>query len=221
MKKLLLLLVFLLIFSSVQAATIHGTVYDFNLDKLENVIVEINTVPKQSYVSKDATYHFDVNPGNYILAAAYLEDNYITYEIQEEIQIEDEGEYTLDLILMPSLDEEFYNGTEIELIDIYDENGFDYNLLLIILAIILIIGVFVRFKLLKHSTKKISIQEDNLPDKILEIIKKQGGRTTQKEIRKQIPLSEAKISLVITELEHKGLVEKIKKGRGNVIILKK
>ena len=53
------------------------------------------------------------------------------------------------------------------------------------------------------------------------MIRKEGGRATQKDIRKQIPLSEAKISLMLAELEHKGVVEKIKKGRGNIIILKK
>ena len=55
---------------------------------------------------------------------------------------------------------------------------------------------------------------------VLDIIKDQGGRTTQKEIRKKMPQSEGKVSLIVAELEHKGLVEKIKKGRGNIIILK-
>ena len=63
--------------------------------------------------------------------------------------------------------------------------------------------------------------EDNELGQLIKIIRQEGGRATQKEIRKQIPLSEAKISLMIAELEHKGLVEKIKKGRGNIIILKK
>lgn len=60
---------------------------------------------------------------------------------------------------------------------------------------------------------------ENLSD-IIEIIKQEGGRTTQKEIRKKIPLSEAKISLMISELEHKDIIQKIKKGRGNILILK-
>ena len=42
-----------------------------------------------------------------------------------------------------------------------------------------------------------------------------------KDIRKAFGLSEAKASLIITELEHKNLVKRIKKGRGNVIILNK
>ena len=34
----------------------------------------------------------------------------------------------------------------------------------------------------------------------------------------KFPDSEAKISLVLTELEAKGKIKKIKKGRGNIII---
>ncbi len=68
---------------------------------------------------------------------------------------------------------------------------------------------------------KKSAKEDEDLEKVINIIKQEGNRTTQKEIRKYIPLSEAKISLLIAELEHKGIIEKIKKGRGNIIILKK
>ena len=74
------------------------------------------------------------------------------------------------------------------------------------------------------NKKKNSIEEKtegNDLEQIMKIIKDEGGRTTQKHIRKEIPLSEAKISLMIDELEHKGTIEKIKKGRGNILILKK
>ncbi len=67
--------------------------------------------------------------------------------------------------------------------------------------------------------EKIGLGDDTLGE-VLSIIKKEGGRTTQKEIRKQVPLSEAKISLILTELEHEGRIKKIKKGRGNVVVLK-
>ncbi len=71
------------------------------------------------------------------------------------------------------------------------------------------------------ENEKTAETKDNDLEQLTKIIKQEGGRTTQKDIRKQIPLSEAKISLMITELEHKGVIEKIKKGRGNIIILKK
>ncbi len=54
---------------------------------------------------------------------------------------------------------------------------------------------------------------------IVEFIVHEGGRTTQTEIRSRFPSSEAKISLMITELEDKRVVRKIRKGRGNIIVL--
>jgi uncharacterized membrane protein len=61
-----------------------------------------------------------------------------------------------------------------------------------------------------------------LPDdlrEVIRIIEKNGGRITQLDLRKALPYSEAKVSLMITDLENRGIVKKIKKGRGNVIIL--
>ncbi len=66
---------------------------------------------------------------------------------------------------------------------------------------------------------KADVPKDDL-QAIVSFIEKEGGRTTQKELRKSFPYSEAKISLMLAELEHKGTLEKIKKGRGNILILK-
>jgi len=51
---------------------------------------------------------------------------------------------------------------------------------------------------------------------VLEIIKKEQ-RLTQKELRKKLPWSEAKVSLIVADLEERGLIKKIKKGRGNIL----
>ena len=64
---------------------------------------------------------------------------------------------------------------------------------------------------------------DKLPDdlkEIIEILERLGGRMTQKELRTKLNCSEAKVSLMITDLEDKGLVHKVKKGRGNIILLR-
>jgi len=42
---------------------------------------------------------------------------------------------------------------------------------------------------------------------------------TQLELRKPLPYSEVKISLIASELEDAGLLRKVKKGRGNILIL--
>ena len=53
------------------------------------------------------------------------------------------------------------------------------------------------------------------------MLKNCGGRLTQKELREKMPeYGEAKISLMVAELEEMGLVKKFKKGRGNIIVLK-
>jgi uncharacterized membrane protein len=42
---------------------------------------------------------------------------------------------------------------------------------------------------------------------------------TQKELREKLGLSEAKVSLMITDLEERGILKRIKWGRGNVVRL--
>jgi len=59
----------------------------------------------------------------------------------------------------------------------------------------------------------------DLQQKIMEELRKSDGRINQKELRKLIPFSEAKVSIELDFLEEKGLVKKFKKGRGNVIVL--
>ena len=64
---------------------------------------------------------------------------------------------------------------------------------------------------------------DKLPDdlkEIIDILEKLGGRMTQKDLRTRLNCSEAKVSLMITDLENRGLVHKVKKGRGNIILLR-
>jgi len=51
---------------------------------------------------------------------------------------------------------------------------------------------------------------------VLEIIQREH-RLTQKELRKKLPWSEAKVSLIVADLEERGLIKKLKKGRGNIL----
>ena len=60
----------------------------------------------------------------------------------------------------------------------------------------------------------------SLPDdlkEIMNLIRANGNRITQRELRKKSPYSESKVSLMLSDLEERGLVEKFKKGRGNII----
>ena len=224
--RLIIPFVMLLLFPQlVFSATIYGTIYDLSLDKAKDIRVEINTEPRQFYISKNGSYAFNVPNGDYRVEARQYIGDLLKASVSENITIKDQGSYVLDLILFPSLEEDLLDD-DINIIDPYPETKINFVILFILILFILV-AIFVYIK----NKKKISITEAEKKTKeeyegndlgqIVKIINDEGGRTTQKHIRKQIPLSEAKISLMIDELEHKGTIEKIKKGRGNIIILKK
>jgi uncharacterized membrane protein len=223
-KKLILAVFLLLIIDIAAAAVIHGTVYNLDLEKQPNTVITVNSTPKQTLVSKDSSYTFQLPAGSYAIKAEYNEDT-----TTEAITIKEEGTYVLDLILFPSFLEEDLLEEEIEepvLEDEYFKTPVPavYYITLVIAIVIIAIAIYliIRYKKLAKKLpkeEKLEGEADEL-DKIYEFIKK-NKRVLQKQIRKKFPSSEAKISLILKELEHKGKIEKIKKGRGNLIILKK
>lgn len=196
----------------VSAAQIQGKVYDNYLNLVDQAVVRINTEPAQKIVVKNS-YTFNVPPGNYILEATSP-----GYKIKQEVNIKQEGAYVIDLILFPSFEDE----EDLLNLDVDFENAYTKRISYLWFIIPAVIIVIILIYLFKFRKKKIEaeIDMDELPSKVIDFIKSKGNRVTQKEIRRQFPMSEAKISLVITELESKGKLEKIKKGRTNIIILK-
>lgn len=210
-------------FASVQAAVIHGDVYSLDLELAPHTIITINTTPKQLMVARNATYSLVVQPGIYTILAEHRTLGSAT----TSISITDDGDYTRDFILYPDTQESLLNETYSEVPDsaLDTKTTPTTDLLngllrfIIIIALLITSGVLFReFK--KKKTKKILSPEEDHREHLLAFLAKEDGRTTQRELRRVIPLSEAKISLLLTELEHEGKIEKIKKGRGNVIIQK-
>ncbi|MDK2939489.1 MAG: hypothetical protein PWQ51_1654 [Methanolobus sp.] len=71
-------------------------------------------------------------------------------------------------------------------------------------------------------TQEPDISDEPVPadlQEILDILKSQGGRMTQKDMRKRLKYSEGKVSLMLLDLEKRGKIQKFKKGRGNVLFL--
>jgi uncharacterized membrane protein len=229
----------LFLISSVSAATLHGEIYNLDLEKVENVLVEINTVPKQQLLAKNGEYSFEIQEGDYVLKAYKNE-----LAAEEKIKVIGNGDFVFDLFLFPSFEGEDTFLSELNYIEIEEEKeGFaKYPLYSYLIALGILLIAIGRIILAKRRYKKTGKKEEVVDkseeketgeedikkeseqgdlDKAIELIKQHDGRITQKELRKEmIYLSEAKISLILTELEHKGEIEKIKKGRGNVVILK-
>ncbi|MBW2981123.1 hypothetical protein KY360_06935 [Candidatus Woesearchaeota archaeon] len=225
-KKLFLLLFLLMLVDTVSAAVIHGSVYDLSLDKISDVRLEIDTEPKQQYISKDGDYEFNVPVGTYTIKASYYNGGLVEASAEETVSVKDEGTYVLDLVLFPSFDEETKLIDESDEIrpDEYFEDGKPVAAYVLVGVLVLVALAAVIYLLKRKKPKRKEEKAEKEPadlDKIVKILKQEGGRATQKEIRKHFPLSEAKMSLMIAELEHKGVVKKIKKGRGNIIILEK
>ena len=216
-------------------ATVHGTVYYwFTLDPLKNSIVEVDTAPRQIHVATDGQYSFNLLQGNYTIAASYWRDNILLYYAEENLTILGTGgDYVVDLIAFPTFDE---NGIPLDndLISDIETNGANDSWFVVTVAAAIGAATIAVFYFLRIRPKKkpaevkaaeapTSVKVVGLPgdlQDIVEKIKEAGGRINQRELRQKLPYSEAKVSLMLADLESRSLIRKIKKGRGNIIILK-
>ncbi|MCM2325330.1 MAG: hypothetical protein NDI94_02615 [Candidatus Woesearchaeota archaeon] len=220
MKGMAYFFLFIFLVSYSYASTVHGSIYDLSLKKVNNVIVEIDTVPNQRYVAVNGSFSFEVPVGRYRIKT-YYNDESLRMSAIENITIADDGIYILDLFLYPNLEdnEDLYGDIEFDIDEPQMNEGFSFAkyLLMIVGAVAVGLSIYL-FK--KRAPRKI-VKVGSDIDKIIMLLKRNHGRMTQKELRKEFPLSEAKISLMVAELESLGKVKKIKQGRGNIIILEK
>jgi uncharacterized membrane protein len=232
--KLSFLLAILLLTSLASAATLQGSVYNSNLELETDVLVEVGT---QKFLTKDGNYQFELTLGTHeIIATKGL------ISTTEEVQITNTGTNVFDVFLLDDFtnEDDLWKDTEEEFFTEDEETG--YALWRYVLGGLVILALLTRFfwmrkkfgsirkfkrhhkaesrKTIEQHKKEID-KEPGYLDRTVEIIKKHDGRIHQKTLRKEmLDISESKVSLILTELEHKGKIERIKKGRGNVIILK-
>ena len=270
-RCLLLIAIFVVCVPSASAAVVHGTTYEWStFEALENTIVLVNSTPPQKLVASSGSYTFDLPEGSYTIRAEYYRGNLLEYCAEEEVTIVGDGDFVLDLLMFPPI-EEAYLYEDINLSeDLFDyeelqEDEEDSTVLLYatgILSVLAIVSALFLWKRgkkgdgksgtdrtdetdgkedygyepvepepeapeeseepgeseeLEHGTAESAIPSDL--QEMLSIIRERDGRITQKDLRLRLNCSEAKASLMITDLEYRGLVKKVKKGRGNVIIL--
>jgi uncharacterized membrane protein len=223
-KIVFIIVLFVSLLNQAHAARIYGSIYDLSLDKVHNSVVEINTTPRQRFVAVNGTYDFEVSSGRYRLNAVYQERTVQMYG-EENITVTENGEYIIDLFLYPNFDEDLYNDLDIQIEPPYSDSKPTYFWLLVPLAALMFLFLILIIRIntgliRKEIQTEIKDMENDLT-KVINVLKKHSGRASQKEIRKNLPMSEAKISLLIAELESLGKIKKIKKGRGNIIILEK
>ena len=96
---ILIPLIFLWLSSSAYAATIYGSVYDAELNRVDDAVVSIDSKPAQTFVAKNGSYELFVPKGKYVLRAEYNDE----MSIDENVGIEEDGSYAIDLIMLPDL----------------------------------------------------------------------------------------------------------------------
>jgi len=264
-RCLLLIAILVVCVPAASAAVVHGTTYEWStFEALENTIVLVNSTPPQVLVASSGSYTFDLPEGSYAIRAEYYRGNLLEYCAEEEITIVGDGDFVLDLLMFPPI-EEAYLYEDIN----FSEDLFDYeelhedeedSMVLLyatgILSVLAIVSALFLWKRGKKGARKDGTDgkedyeykpvkpEPEAPEEseepgergelepeaaksaipsdlqeVLSIIREHEGRITQKDLRLRLNCSEAKASLMVTDLEDRGLVKKVKKGRGNVIIL--
>ncbi len=226
---------FFLLFSLsfVSAVTIHGTVYDAELRVVQEAVVMIDTEPRQRLLAAGGDYSFELPPGTYTLSATAKQDG-IVFSASETVTVAQEGRFAYDLFLFPNLaeDEALSDDIAADFGDVDEEEGssapgpWPLLFFLVVVALLFLLPVLWlrrRFRQLDAAPESPSLSvpepRDEQLDAVLDALRREGGRITQKELRKALPYSEAKVSLLVAELEAKGKVVKLKRGRGNILVL--
>ena len=243
MIKILIIMALIVIPSVAQAAVIGGSVYDLSLQKISGAVVEVDSTPRQQVISNTGDYRFNLAQGSYTITAKHIKAGKIIANATEKIIIDREGEFSLDLIVLPLLEDITIGDISLKESD-FEESRIDLFLILGFGTVgIILIFLFLKnrharkdkpvevvrevlkpeIRVVKEIVREIrEVKPDKLPedlDKMMDIIRKNQGRVNQKDIRKELNLSEAKISLMVDDLEGRGLVKRIKKGRGNIVVL--
>ena len=226
MFRTLFLLILLLSFSA-YGATLSGMVYDLDLDVVDKAIVEINTTPQQRMVTVNGTYTLELDPGSYRLRAYLSQGDEFNTEEHIVVPVSN-GKYVLDLFLFYD-----FNDSSEDPLDLTVEEDLSWGagtisiVVVLVILILIILVIIVLYGARKQTVSVSSVPEQREPldtklrAQVLDLLKTNNNMMTQKELRKRIPYSEAKISLIIKALEEEGIVTKQKQGLVNVLRLVK
>ena len=204
-------IVFLLLAASATAAFVHGEIYGSDLEKLNKTALRVEGEFSYQLVTEKGNYSIFLPDGDYKISASVFDGTgELSYYTEEQIKVGAEDQ-RVDLVLSPVS-----------------------NNYLIYLGIFLVLGITaVGLYMGKRSqpdiqekksepvvpseTKKEKIEPDEDMKNVLRCLGSHEGRATQKELKEELGFSDAKLSLIISELEHSDYVKKFKRGRGNII----
>lgn len=214
-----LLLSCLLMASICTASFVHGEIYGPGLEKLNRTVITIDGAFSYQLVTDKGNYSIFLPTGQYTISAS-SPDGALYASQQVTVGADDQQ---LDLALKPK-----------------DELGI-LPYLVAIAAIGIVAAVFLWAKARATPKPKppdskpavatppahaepphfepvprpVELDED--AKSVLRALDSFEGRATQKELKETLRFSDAKLSLILTELEQTGRVKRFKRGRANVV----
>ena len=232
-----LLLAAVLLFSLLNATFLEGEVYSIDsLFPIEGVVLKASGPTSVQMVLEEGSYSVELPPGEYEISAYYYVNGSLRYYFKEEVVVGGE-KMQYDLVLFPP--DEFEEVVPFVSYEIEDVPGdsVDDTVAQVIAGVIIILFFLVGFVLYyfvfnKESNKAVAGMEEVKPHssfrkeldseekRVLEILKKSEGMSTQKELRGIMKCTDTKMSLLVSSLEARGLVKRIKRGRENIVKLR-
>lgn len=217
----------------VSAATIYGEVYNSNdFETISPVVLKITGPVSTQIIVRSGNYSIDLPPGAYTIAGFYYENSTLIYRSYDKINItEQDANIHFDIVLFePDEFDIFYSSIEPPEVDyqnIKESVGFSIigllPYLLVIVAVIVAVAFYLFNKKITSDSKPQAKEEpeeiDEEERKLLLLLEANEGRALQRDLRKELGFSEAKMSLLVDSLESRGFLKRIKKGRGNIIKL--
>ena len=194
------------------AAFIYGDIYDSNLERLNKTAIQVEGRFSYMLVTERGNYSLFLPDGDYKLSASAFDGAGEPAFYTEEQVSAGAADQRVDLVLKPVK---------------RDASG---NIVYAALAA-LALGAFALAFYLNHrragqnqepeateeAPKPIKAEPDEGMKSVLRALESQDGRATQKELKEALGFSDAKLSLILSELEHSGYVKKFKRGRGNIV----
>lgn len=229
MIKLLIMVVAIF---SIGFCALFGDIYEGdNLTKIDQVLLKIEGGANTQFLTSK-NYSINIPNGTYKITATHFRDGKIDYITKEEINF-DGGERKFDLVLIPV---ELYQLTPVTnesnnqpTPKPVEEKQPNNELIYLAVGGVLLIAAGIIWKLKNKSPRGQANAdiENNTPlnkelREMINIINENSGTMYQKELREILNYSEAKMSISISELEKRGQIKRVRKGRDNLIsIIKK
>lgn len=206
MHWLKFLLVFALL-SLAQAAYVYGDIYQPNLERMNRTVVRVDGPFSYQLVTDKANYSIFLPEGDYTLSAMVLDASGNTAFHTEEIIKVGTNDQRVDLVLKPVINLNFILFCAFGLLLVFAISKF---------------MIFQNKKQTTEPTQPVQVQTsktklDGDAKSVLTALDSFEGRANQKDLKEATHFSDAKLSLILTELEQTGYVKRFKKGRGNII----